>query len=162
MYVFVVLAYLRLPLSTALRRLRLGSRSSLSPGSSTLQQPSDIFVHDERDARAGKHPDEIRRQAAVESYEALVRPSVRDRGRDGAVVRACEHRVVLEELVSCVRASARRTMTMGAGGGGCRRGKGREVVTWMRERTTWYGYVAQSAASFDAPDMSVYAVLDCR
>jgi hypothetical protein len=88
MDVFVVLAYLRLPLATALRRLRLGSRSGLSPGSSTLQQPSDIFVHDKRDARAGKHPDEIRRQAAVESYEALVRPSVHDRGRDGAVVRA--------------------------------------------------------------------------
>ena len=115
MDVFAVLAYLRLLLATALRRLRLGSRSGLSPGSSTLQQPSDIFVHDERDARAGKHPDEIRRQAAVESYEALVRPSVRDRGRDGAVVRACEHRVVLEELVSCVRASARRTMTIGRG-----------------------------------------------
>ena len=114
MDVFAVLAYLRLLLATALRRLRLGSRSGLSPGSSTLQQPSDIFVHDERDARAGKHPDEIRRQAAVESYEALVRPSVRDRGRDGAVVRACEHRVVLEELVSCVRASA-RTMTIGRG-----------------------------------------------
>ena len=31
----------------------------------------------------------------------------------------------------------------------------------MRERITWYGYVAQRAASFDAPDMSVYAVLDC-
>jgi hypothetical protein len=42
------------------------------------------------------------------------------------------------------------------------RGKeGRVVVTWIRERITWYGYVAQSAASFDAPDMTVYAVLDC-
>jgi len=50
---------------------------------------------------------------------------------------------------------------MGRGGGRYRRGKGRVVVTWMRERTTWYGYVAQSAVSFDAPDMSVYAVLDC-
>jgi len=38
---------------------------------------------------------------------------------------------------------------------------GRVVVTWMRERTTWYGYVAQSAARLDVPDMSVYAVLDC-
>ena len=30
----------------------------------------------------------------------------------------------------------------------------------MRERMTWYGYVAHSAPSFDAPDMIVYAVLD--
>ena len=46
-----------------------------------------------------------------------MRPSVRDRGRDGAVVRAREHRVVLVELVSCVRASARRTMGEGDVGG---------------------------------------------
>jgi len=58
-----------------------------------------------------------------------------------------------------LRASAREEDD-GKGGGRCRRAKGR-VVTWMRERTTWYGYVAQSAASFDAPDMSVYAMLDC-
>ena len=32
-----------------------------------------------------------------------MRPSVRDRGRDGTVVRAREHRVVLVELVSCER-----------------------------------------------------------
>jgi hypothetical protein len=44
--------------------------------------------------------------------------------------------------------------------GECRRGKGRVVVTWMRERLTWFGYVAQSDASPDVPDMSVYAVLD--
>jgi hypothetical protein len=30
----------------------------------------------------------------------------------------------------------------------------------MRERITWYGYVAHNAASFDAADMTVYAVLD--
>jgi hypothetical protein len=36
----------------------------------------------------------------------------------------------------------------------------REKRTCMRERMTWYGYVEHSAASFDAPDMTVYAVLD--
>jgi hypothetical protein len=30
----------------------------------------------------------------------------------------------------------------------------------MRERITWYGYVAHNAAIFDAADMTVYAVLD--
>lgn len=123
-----------------------------------LQQPRKVLVHDERDACAGEHPDEIRGQATVEPYEALVRPGVRDRGWDGAVVRARKYRVVLEELVSWVRVSTRRTMGRG---GVCGRGKEEAAVTWMRERITWYGYVAQSAASFDAPDMSVYAVLDC-
>ena len=33
-------------------------------------------------------------------------------------------------------------------------------VTCIRERMTWYGYVAHNAPSFDAPDMTVYAVLD--
>ena len=42
------------------------------------------------------------------------------------------------------------------------RGKeGRVVITWIRERITSYGYVAQSAASFDAPDTTVYVMLDC-
>ena len=99
---------LSLLLATVLRRIHLSSRSGLSPGSSTFQQPGEVFIHDERDTRAREHPDEVRSQAAVEPYEALVRPSVRDRGRDRAVVRAREHRVVLVELVSCMRASARR------------------------------------------------------
>lgn len=86
--------------------LRLHLRSRLSPGSSPLQQPSEIFVHDERDARAGEHPDEVCAQAAVEPHGTLVCKCVRDRGRDGTVVRAREHRVVLiyVELVSRVRA----------------------------------------------------------
>ena len=45
-----------------------------------------------------------------------MRPSVRDRGWDGAVVRAREHRVTLMGLVSCMRASARRRMERGLGG----------------------------------------------
>ena len=35
-----------------------------------------------------------------------------------------------------------------------------ETRTCMRERTTWYGYVAHKAAIFEAADMTVYAVLD--
>jgi hypothetical protein len=62
---------------------------------STLQQPGEVLVHDKRDARAGEHPDEVRAQAAVEPRRALVLPGVCDRGRDGAVVRAREHRVAL-------------------------------------------------------------------
>jgi len=108
--VCVVLAYSSLLLAPAMLRLRLSSRSGLSPGSSALQQPGEVFIHDERDAHAGEHPDDIRCQAAVESYEALMRPSVCDRGQDGAVVRACEHRVILVGLVCCVRASVRWTM----------------------------------------------------
>jgi hypothetical protein len=55
------------------------------------------------------------------------------------------------EVAASARASVWRTM----------RGKeGWVVVTWIRERITWYGYVAQSVASFDAPDMAV-CVLDC-
>jgi hypothetical protein len=30
----------------------------------------------------------------------------------------------------------------------------------MRERITWYGYVATNAAIFEAADMTMYAVLD--
>ena len=52
-------------------RLRI-SRSDalcprLAPRSRALQQPSDVLIHDERDARAGQHPDDIRRQAAIEA-----------------------------------------------------------------------------------------------
>jgi len=111
----VVLAYPSLLLATALRRLHPSSRSGLSPGSSTFQQPGQVFIHDKRDTRAREYPDEVRCQAAVESYEAFVRPSVRDRGWDGAVVCAREYRVVLVELVSSVRASVRRTMGRGLG-----------------------------------------------
>ena len=108
MNVCVVLAYPSLLLASVLRRIHLSSRSGLSPGSSTFQQPGEVFIHDKRDTRSREHPDEVRSQAAIESHEALVRPSVRDRGWDGPVVRAREHRAVLVELVSCMRASARR------------------------------------------------------
>jgi hypothetical protein len=78
-----------------------------------LQQPGKVFVHDERDACAREHPDEICGQTTIEPYEALVRPGVRDRGWDSAVVRARKHRVVLKELVSWVRSSTRRTTDRG-------------------------------------------------
>lgn len=52
-------------------------------------------VYDKRDARAGEHPDDIRCQATVESCKALVHPSVCNHRCDGAVVRACKHRVTL-------------------------------------------------------------------
>jgi hypothetical protein len=51
-----------------------------------------------------------------------MRPSVRDCGRDGAVVCAREHRVILEELVSCVQASMRRKVRKGGGVEGVREG----------------------------------------
>jgi hypothetical protein len=35
-----------------------------------------------------------------------------------------------------------------------------QIVTWIRERMTWYGYVADSAPSLDAPDMKVYVMFD--
>jgi len=77
-------------------------------GSGTLQQPGEVLVHDKRDARAGEHPDEVRPQAAVEPRRALVLPCVCDRGRDGAVVRAREHRVALSfSWLVCVRAHIR-------------------------------------------------------
>jgi len=116
MYEWMRDSRLSLMLATVLRRLHLSSRSGLSPGSSTFQQPGEVLIHDERDTRAREHPNEVRSQAAVESYEALVRPSVRDRGRDRAMVRAREHRVVLVELVSCVQAPARKTMGRAGGG----------------------------------------------
>jgi hypothetical protein len=67
-------------LATAMRRL--------SPRSSALQQPRNIFVHDKRDACPGEHPDDVCAQATVEPHGAFVRPCMRDCGRDGAVVRA--------------------------------------------------------------------------
>ena len=67
----------------------------LAPRSSALEQPGNVLVHDERDARPGEHAHEVRGQAAVEPREALVRPRMRDRRRDRAVVRARQRRVVL-------------------------------------------------------------------
>ena len=130
-------------------RIRRLPRLRFAPGGSALQQPGEILVHDERDARAWKHANDVRAEATVEPRETLVRPGVRDRGRDGAVVRAREHRVALFwllvgiELFFLVRVFFKLLL-----------------LTWMRERTTWYGYVAHSAPIFDAPEMAVYVVLD--
>lgn len=71
------------------------------PRSCALQQPSDILIHDKRDAGSRKHPDDVRGQAAIEPSYAFVRPGVCDRGWDGTVVGAREHRVVLLTFVSC-------------------------------------------------------------
>ena len=70
------------------------------PRGSALQQPSDILIHDKRDAGSRKHPDDVRGQAAIKPCYAFVRPGVSDRGWDGAVVGAREHRVVLLTFVS--------------------------------------------------------------
>jgi hypothetical protein len=70
------------------------------PRSSALQQPRDILINDERDARAREHPDDVRGQAAIKARHALVRPGVRDRGWDGAVMGAREDGVVLLTFVS--------------------------------------------------------------
>ena len=75
-------------------------RRRAPPRSSALQQPSEILINDKRDARARKHPDDIRGQAAIEPSDAFVRPGVCDRGWDGTVVGAREHRVVLLTFVS--------------------------------------------------------------
>jgi hypothetical protein len=88
-------------------RLSRGVRQSrLAPRSSALQQPSDILIHDKRDARARKNPDEIRGQAAIKARYAFVCPCVRDRGWDGAMMCACQHRIVLlppkKRFVGCV------------------------------------------------------------
>jgi hypothetical protein len=58
-------------------------------------------------------------------------------------------------LVSSLVAASRPLETGGEAGE-----RRNETRTWMRERTTWYGYVAHNAAIFDAADMTVYAVLD--
>jgi hypothetical protein len=76
-------------------------RRAPPPRGSALQQPSDILIHDKRDAGSRKHPDDIRGQAAIKPSYAFVRPGVRDRGWDGTVVGAREHRVVLLTFVSC-------------------------------------------------------------
>jgi hypothetical protein len=88
--------------------MRISRDPRLAPRSSALQQPSEVLIHDKRDARAGKHPDDIRRQAAIEARHTLMRPGVRDRRWDGAMMRARQHRVVLSKknkktgYVSCV------------------------------------------------------------
>ena len=46
-----------------------------APGGSALQQPGEILVHDERDARAGKHANDVRAEATVEPRETLMRPA---------------------------------------------------------------------------------------
>jgi hypothetical protein len=104
-------------------------RLRLVPGSSALQQPHER-----------EHPDDVCAQAAVEPRRTLVRPCVRDRRWDGAVVCAREYRVILAGIGSQVvtRANGRRT-----------------IFTRMRVRITWYGYVAHSAAIFDEPDLGV-------
>lgn len=89
----------------ALQTTLAATPARLSSRSGALEQPGDIFVHDERDARPGEHAHEVRTQAAIEPCEALVRPRMRDRRRDGAMVRARQRRVVLrsqQRLVSRV------------------------------------------------------------
>jgi len=73
---------------------------------------------------------------------------------------ACAREQSHSDGVGWLRASVREE-EVGKGVGMCRRGEGRVVVTWMHERITWYGYVAQSATRLDVPDMSMYAMLDC-
>ena len=70
------------------------------PRSSTLQQPSENLINDKRDARAGKHPDDIRGQASIKPSYAFMCPGVCDCGWDGIVVGAREHRVILLMFVS--------------------------------------------------------------
>ena len=130
-------------------RTQRSLRLRFAPGSSAPQQTGEILVHDEHDARTGEYANDVRAEARVEPCETLVRPGVRDHGRDGAVVHAREHRVTLFwllvgiELFFLVHVFFKLLL-----------------LTWMRERTTCYGYVAHSAPIFDAPEMAVYVVLD--
>ena len=72
----------------------------LAPHSGALEKPGNIFVHDERDARPREHAHEVRAQAAVEPRETLMRPRMRDRRRNRAVVRARERRISLHTTTS--------------------------------------------------------------
>lgn len=38
---------------------------------------------------------------------------------------------------------------------------GRVLPTWIRDRTTWYGYVTAMAHSLAAPEQRMYSVLVC-
>ena len=75
-------------------------RCRAPPRSSALQQPSEVLINDKRDARAWKHPDDVRGQTAIKPCYALVRPGMCDRGWDGTVMGARKHRVVLLTFVS--------------------------------------------------------------
>lgn len=79
----------------------------LAPHSSALEQPCNVFVHDECDARPREHAHEVCAQAAVEPRETLVRPRMRDRRRNRAVVRARQGRIGLHTITSAHGASAR-------------------------------------------------------
>jgi hypothetical protein len=81
--------------------LRVSLCRCAPPRSSALQQPSEILINDKRDARAWKHPDDIRGQAAIKPSYAFMRPGVCDCGWDRTVMRAREHRVVLLTFVTC-------------------------------------------------------------
>ena len=124
-------------------RTRRLPRLRFAPGGSALQQPGEILVHDERDARAGKHANDVRAEATVEPRETLMRPGLRDRGRH-----AREHRVALFWLLVGIELFflVRVFLLL--------------LLTWMHERTTWYGYVAHSPPIFDAPEMAMYVMLD--
>lgn len=79
-----------MPLQTALAAL-----ARLAPHSSALEQPGNIFVHDERDTRPREHAHEVCRQAAVKPRNALMRPRMRNGRRDRAMMRARQRRVDL-------------------------------------------------------------------
>ena len=100
------------------------------------------FVHNVRDARVGERTDDVHSRVAVESFDSCSQVCA-IAGRDGAGVQAqsCYERVG--------QLHAGEHEKDGAQGSKCERTKGRAVVTWILERTTWFGYVAQSEASPD-------------
>ena len=51
------------------------------------QEPTHLFIHDERDARAGQYPHRVGRDPLVESREAFAGVGAADHVRDGAVGR---------------------------------------------------------------------------
>jgi hypothetical protein len=67
----------------------------LAPDGGALQQPSEVLVHDKRDAGAWKDANEVGAESAIKPGDTLVRPGVHDRRRDRTMMCTREQRVVL-------------------------------------------------------------------
>ena len=83
-----------------LLRVRISISLVQPPRNSALEQPSEILINDKRNARAWKHPDDVRGQTEIKPCDAFVRLGMCDCGWDGTVKGAREHRVVLLTFIS--------------------------------------------------------------
>ena len=92
--------------------------SLFPPSSSRAQQPSEVLVHDERDARPGQDAHQVGAQPSVESAHAFLGKRTPDARPDCGV--QMSRGIVLSSSTQRRRVGSAQ----------------QEIPTWMRDRTT--------------------------